>query len=172
MSIISKLKSKRWRYFLSQSRVTVESGGELKVGRNVSITKSVIYVAKGSKVTIGEGTKLRNCTIYTKGEGNKIDIGANNSVEGVTFDSYMGSFSIGDYNIISRAADGYPPLFRVHGGGLTIGSYNKICCTLWVRFGGELSIGNRNAINQRTEIRADHRVCIGSYNQISYDCVV
>ena len=45
-------------------------------------------------------------------------------------------------------------------------------CSIWIRFKGKVAIGSRNAINEGTEIRCDHEVKIGDYNQISYNCTI
>ncbi len=155
---------------LSGSRVTVEEGAELVVGRGVSIKDSTIYVTRGSRLVIGEETQLIGCGVYLRGES-VVEIGKSNRIQSFEIAVYDGRATIGDYNILDRSADGYPPRFEVRG-SLSVGSYNKICCVVWIRFGGEVTIGDHNAINQRTEIRADKCVTIGSYNQISYDCVV
>ncbi|MFI3288624.1 MAG: DapH/DapD/GlmU-related protein [Rikenellaceae bacterium] len=170
MSILSKIRSKRWKYLLSGSKVTLEEGAELIIGRGVSIKDSVIYVSRGCRCVIGEGTQIKESTIYLQGDS-VAEIGKCNTIAKFEIAVYDGRCTIGDYNILSKSTDGYPPRFEVRG-SLRVGSYNRISCVIWIRFKGAVTVGDRNAINQRTEIRADECVSIGSYNQISYDCAI
>ncbi len=170
MSILSKIRSKRWSYLFLGSKVNVEEGAKLIIGSGVSIKDSIIYVSRGGRCVIGEGTKIEKSTIYLQGDS-VAEIGKCNTIIDFEIAVHDGRCTIGDYNVLSKSADGYPPRFEVRG-ALTLGSYNKICCVIWIRFKGAVIVGDRNAINQRTEIRADESVSIGSYNQISYDCAI
>jgi acetyltransferase-like isoleucine patch superfamily enzyme len=57
-------------------------------------------------------------------------------------------------------------------GGLSIGGFCKVNCSIIIRFKGVCEIGEYNALNQGTEIRCDERITIGSFNMFSYECQI
>lgn len=162
---------KRFIYLLWGSKVTIEKGALFRVGKNVIIKNSNIYVKKGDSLIIGDNTQISNVTIsMIVGKKSQISIGKNCTIEEYDISVSNGSIRIEDYNILSKGSKSERPHFQVEG-ELTIGKYNSLRCSVWIRFYGRLNIGFRNAINDGTEIRCDESVTIGNYNQISYNCV-
>ena len=165
------LFEKRWWFLLTGSNVTIEMGGILKIGKNVTIRNSHIYVKKGDCLTIGDNTKLSKVSInMIFWDSNEVQIGNNCSINDYNISATKGRIYIGDYNIFEKGNTEVKPCFEVHG-TLRIGDYNRLRCSVWNRFNGQVQIGNRNAFNEGTEIRCDEQISIGDYNQISYDCV-
>ncbi|GAB1858532.1 hypothetical protein MHTCC0001_33710 [Flavobacteriaceae bacterium MHTCC 0001] len=159
-------------YLMSSSRVTVESGGVFRKGKNVTIKNSNIYVKKGDTLIIGDDTSIIDSNLnMIVGKESKIEIGRHCIINQFNLGLSNGNIKIGDNNFIEKGGQSDLPFFEVEG-DLSIGDYNRIRCNIWIRFNGSVSIGSRNAINERTEIRCDDKVEIGDYNQISYDCVI
>lgn len=164
--------SKRLWYLFSGSRVTVEKGGILKIGENVSIKKTNIYVKSGSSLTIGNNTKLFGSSIsMIVGGKSSTYIGENCSLSEFNLSVVDGNIHIGNNNFIEKGDKAEKPSFEIQG-ALRIEDYNRLKCSIWSRFNSKVQIGSRNAINEGTEIRSDEKITIGDYNQISYDCVV
>lgn len=130
------------------------------------------YLNKTTELTIDSECYLRNVKIFAFSGANKIYIGKNTKISDCIIIANNGNITIGKNNIIQKPEDSFQTKFQVDNGSLRIGDYNRISCVIWIRFGGLVEIGSRNAINQRTEIRADEKITIGDYNQISYDCVI
>lgn len=169
--LINVIYEKRLLYLLKGSKVTIEKGGVFKLGKNVKIHKSTIYVKKGDSLIIGDHTTLSRASIsMIIGGKSEVNIGKNCLIEEFDLSVTKGFIDIDDNNILSKGGILDRPHFEVEG-GLKIGSFNSIRCCAWIRFGGTVKIGSRNAINEGTEIRCDEHVTIGDYNQISYDCV-
>ncbi|WP_111307971.1 hypothetical protein [Confluentibacter sediminis] len=162
---------KRFRFVLWGSKVTVEEGGVFEIGKNVTIKNSQIYVKKGARLIIGDNTSLSKVSIsMIVGEKCELYIGKDCKIEAFDLSLTAGRIQIGDYNMLQKGDSAVKPHFEVEG-TLTIGHYNRLRCSIWLRFNGQVAIGSRNAINEGTEIRCDEKVTIGDYNQISYDCI-
>ncbi len=175
MSLITKISTfffeKRFKYLWNGSKVRVERGGVFRVGRNVKMHYCNIYVKKGDCLIIGDNTTLSNTSIsMIVGAQSKVHIGEQCHISDFDLSVTKGRIQIGDYNILEKGDTLIKPHFEVDG-LLTIGDYNRLRCSVWLRFGGEVTIGKRNAINEGTEIRSDEYIKIGDYNQISYHCV-
>ncbi|WP_372752973.1 hypothetical protein [Mariniflexile sp.] len=165
------LVEKRFWYLLWGSKVTVEKGAVLKLGKKVRIRHSHIYVKKGDTLSIGDHTQVSNASIsMIVGEKSELHIGNHCVIDDFELSLTKGQIRIGDYNIFQKGSKAEKPRFEVDG-ALTIGGFNRLRCSIWIRFNGVVAIGNRNAINEGTEIRCDEHISIGDYNQISYDCV-
>lgn len=165
-------REKRFRYMFYGSKVTIEKGGIFEIGKNVAIKNSQIYVKKGARLMIGDNTTLSKVSIsMIVGENCEIYIGKGCKIEAFNLSLTKGRIQIGDYNLMQKGDATVKPHFEV-GGTLTIGDYNRLRCSIWLRFNGQVAIGSRNAINEGTEIRSDEKVTIGDYNQISYDCIL
>ncbi|KJD34625.1 hypothetical protein PK35_02270 [Tamlana nanhaiensis] len=163
---------KRWRYLLTGSNVTVEKGAVFKVGKKTKIKNCNIYVKKGDRLILGNNINLRNVglTLMVPWGFNDVKIGDNCSISDYDINVTKGCIDIGSYNILDKADEAKKPTLEIFG-EFSLGHYNRLRCTVKTRFMGKVKIGDRNAINERTEIRSDEAINIGSYNQISYDCV-
>lgn len=135
-------------YLLSKSVVQVEKNASFIVKKNVKIKNSKIIIKKNSKIIIEEGVVLKNILLVLDGE-----------------------VYIGKETTIHNGAVAKPVKLDITG-TFRCGERNRLTCNIWIRFGGELSIGSYTNINEETEIRVDEKVEIGSYNQISYKCVI
>jgi acetyltransferase-like isoleucine patch superfamily enzyme len=170
--IIKVFTDKRTFYLLCGSRVTVEKGGVFKIGKNVTIKNSNIYVKKGDNLSIGDNTHISNVSIsMITGQKSELRVGKNCIIKGFDFSMTNGQIDIGDGNILEKGDKAEKPSFKVTG-KLNIVDYNRLRCSIWIRFNGNVEIGSRNAINEGTEIRSDEAIVIGDYNQISYDCMI
>lgn len=145
--MIAKLKVLKWKFLLQKSWVF--GPGKLILGKDVSIKNCKIYVSKGSVLEIGKSCNFKNVHFQVNG---KIKIG-----EGNIFDN-------GDAHNRLKIV--------VQDGSVHIGVRNRMQADIRVRFGARLEIGDYNNVNEGSEIRADESVSIGSFNQISYRCVI
>lgn len=170
--LISFFYNKRLKYLFWGSRVTVEKGGVFKIGKNVFIKKTTIYVKSGSSLIIGNNTKLLDSSIsMIVGGESRTCIGENCNISEFNLSVVDGHINIGNYNVFEKGNKAVRPSFEIQG-NLVIGDFNRLRCSVWSRFNAKVRIGSRNAINEGTEIRSDEKITIGDYNQISYDCVV
>lgn len=168
---IQKIVNIKLGYIWQNSKVTVEKGGVFKKGKNVKIKNSKIYVKQGDTLILGDNTTIKDSNIYLiVGEKNHLEIGENCKILNYNFALSGAHVNIGDYNVFEKNQETIIPSFQING-ELIIGHYNRLRCSIWSRFNAKVKIGDRNAINERTEIRSDEAITIGSYNQISYDCV-
>ncbi|GAA4973286.1 hypothetical protein [Algibacter aquimarinus] len=175
MNLIQAIKKiifeKQFVYLFSGSKVTIERGALFRVGKNVTIKNTEIYVKKGDVLVIGDNSHISSAKIsMIVGENNELYIGKSCIIEEFDLSLTNGAISIEDYNILSKGDKSERPHFQVEG-DLKIKGYNSLRCNIWIRFNGKLKIGLHNAINEGTEIRCDESVFIGDYNQISYDCI-
>lgn len=169
--LLKGIFEKRLIYLLRGSRITIEKGGYFKVGKNVIIRNSKIYVKKGDSLIIGNNTYISEANIsMIKGEQSEIHIGINCEIKEFDLSITKGVIRIGDWTKLLKGDESLRPNFEIQG-KLTIGNYNSLRCSIWIRFNGCVDIGSRNAINEGTEIRSDENVKIGDYNQISYNCI-
>ncbi|MFT7404831.1 acyltransferase [Zhongshania sp.] len=171
MNILSKIKSYKLQFLTSNSRVIVEPGGKLEIGKGVTIKRSVVYVCKGTTLRIGDNSQIVDSTIYLRNMGATLDVGMNCYVTGYEIAVWSGICTVGNYTILKQPSGLRKPALDISG-SLSIGTHNRVSCDVWVRFGGRAVIGSRNAINQGTELRCDELLQIGDYNQISYECII
>lgn len=129
-----------------------------------------IKIVKKAEVRIGNNVKIKNC---------KIEVVAGKLIieDNVTIKDYNISVGknctlvIGD-NCIFEKKDNWrnPYIILWDNSILNIGHHNRLRCDFMCRFGGHCNIGKYNCINERTELRCDECIYIGSYNMISYNC--
>jgi acetyltransferase-like isoleucine patch superfamily enzyme len=149
MNLLSLIREIKWKYLFRGSYCRVCRGGTFIVGKNVSISKSRIYVYPGSIFVIDDNTKIDKCII---------------SVD-------KGECTVGHHSIIGSPK--VKNVINIENGILSIGSYSYINThRLWIRFGGKCVIGNYNNINSGSVIRCDSLITVGDYNQISYNVYI
>lgn len=171
--MLEKIKTMEWSFLLKgRNYITVLNKQTFHISSSSKLQSCKFYLNKSTKLIIEDGCQLTNVKIFAFSGVNKIQIGKNVQITNSTIIANNGEIIIGEKNIIHKSEDSFQTKLQVDNGRLKIGTYNRISCVIWVRFGGLVEIGSRNAINQRTEIRADEKVTIGDYNQISYDCVI
>jgi acetyltransferase-like isoleucine patch superfamily enzyme len=124
--------------------------GHFVEGNNCSVTSTKIFVGKNGKLILGNNVKLNNL-ILTVNNGECI---------------------IQDYTIISGNNVGSPLNITLENGSLSIKHHCIIYADICIRFGGKCFINEYTGIMDRTEIRCDESVSIGSYNMISYECMI
>lgn len=144
--IINDMLDLKFKYLIYGS--IVKSKGKLVIGNNVKIKKTKIIVPKGSTVKIGDNSTFFNVNLTIRGN---VDIGESNIFESGTRNSRVEIIGVGD---------------------LIIGSYNRLRSKVWIRYNGMLQMDDHNNINEGSEIRCDENIVIGSYNQISYNCMI
>lgn len=167
--MISKLLKYKIKYLLNGSKVIVEPGAKFEIESNVKILNTTLYIGSGGYLKISANAKILDSSIYIKGSDSNMEIGSNCLINNIDLAVWSGQFSLGNYSILENGGIGKKNRISIDG-TCSIGEYNRIRSSIWVRFESELSIGNRNAINEFTEIRCDEKVEIGDYNQISYNC--
>lgn len=120
----------------------------------------------------GQDVKLRNVTIQLSGKSKLI---IKDNVEISDYDIYIenSEVSIGENCILNKGYSAMRPRIIVSNKSkLEISDNNLLRCTFWLRFGGVCKLGKYNGICEETEIRCDESVEIGSYNMISYQCMI
>ena len=171
--MLKKISNIKWSFFLKGKNNIKSFNPDFPKIASFSTLKSChFYLNETTELIIDSGCSLKNVKIFAFSGVNRIYIGKNTKISDSIIITNDGNISIGKNNIIQKPEDSFQTKFQVDNGSLRIGDYNRISCVIWIRFGGLVEIGSRNAINQRTEIRADEKITIGDYNQISYDCVI
>ncbi|MFB9110946.1 hypothetical protein [Flavobacterium gyeonganense] len=148
MNKILKFFEIKFRFLFTKSIVRGHKKSKIYIGKNVTIENSKIVIFENSTLHIDDNTVIKNVNMKIKG---KVDIGKYNIID----NGYLSS-----------------KIFITINGSFSMGDFNRIRCAIWSRFDSILSIGCHNNINEETEIRADERVVIGDYNQISYKCLI
>ncbi|MFC6860074.1 acyltransferase [Zunongwangia atlantica] len=178
MDVISKIISKvkilfeiKYKYLLSGSYVRVEKGSKLEIEKNVTLKNVKIYLQDNSEIRIKKNSSILNSKIHIYNSG-KLFINSDvkiNMVNGfISGEVYVGK----DTFITNGNSLGVFHL-NVSSGKVEIEDHVMIrCYRILVRFGGYLKIGAYTNINEGSEIRADEKVVIGKYNQISFNCMI
>lgn len=129
-----------------------------------------VRIFSGSKIKIGNNVKIKNCHINVN--HGELIIGDNSVLS--DFNISIGNncrLHIGEFNIWEQGDNWRKPnVILWDGSKCKISHHNRIRCDIMCRFGGSCSIDEYNCINERTEIRCDEQVSIGSFNMISYNC--
>lgn len=149
----------------------------LKISSNVdfrgelpTVSGSRIQFGSNARVKVGQGVKIRNSNIEVIGGELVIE-------DGVSISDYSISVSKGcrlyfGANCVLEKGDNWrnPSIILWDKCNVTVANNNRLRCDVMCRFGGRLVVGEYNCINERTEIRCDEQVQIGSFNMISYNC--
>lgn len=152
MKIINKIYKKisetSWKYYFSNSKIRVQEGGILKIGKNVMIKNSNIFIDASSKIEVEDNVQITDVSIF------------------VTNNSF---FKIGNHSILNKERNPYKSEFIINNGFFIIGNHCRLNpWRIWVRFKGKLIIGNYTNVNTGSEIRCDDNIEIGSFVRISY----
>lgn len=182
-----KLQRIYWKLF---KNVFVSSTSEFDV-KEARIQSCRINVSKASRLVIGRGSQLVNCTIDLM-DGSTLKIGENVVLRNMCVTMCQSQFVCGDACRLSNAqiellknsklslgeacvveqGDWWRgPIWRISDGSqVNVADHNRIRCNIEARFEGKCKIGQYNCLNEDTEIRTDESVVIGDYNMISYHC--
>ena len=137
------------KLFLSKEQSNHIEGVIIKEN-NVRIENSIIKVGKNAKVILAENVSIIGYTIVV--EQGELTIGANTQlIKGNNFNT---------------------PSIVIYSGKLNIANHCIIKSDFVIRFGGICSIGEYTGIMESTEIRVDESISIGSFNLISYECMI
>lgn len=125
------------------------SNAKVKIGHGVEISNSQIDVI-GGELVIEDGVRISDYSISVT-SGSRLYIGA---------------------NCVLEMGDNWrqPSIILWGKSTAQVANNNRLRCDVMCRFGGHMSIAEYNCINERTEIRCDEQVQIGSFNMISYNC--
>ena len=135
------------KYLFSRTFFRIFPGADVKIGSNVTISRSRLVISAGASLTIASNVVIQDTEIYVE----------------------KGSFSIDESSILQGESIFKRAKVIINDGLVSFGNHSKVSCDrIWVRFGGSLSIGEYTNINRGSEIRCDESITIGSYNQISY----
>lgn len=158
--ILRLLIELRYKYLFQFSIVIVERGSKLEVGENTKIIKSKIVVKNRHNLQIGNSCIIKKCTLsfYSDNGWRESSIGSNGNFNGVYLQAY-GSFKCGDWNIFEQKSN--TPMLTVFNGSLDIGHHNRFMNRFWIRYNANVRIGNYNNINERSWLRADEQITIG-----------
>ena len=145
--IIRKIKETHWKYKRYGSNVRIQ--GQMFVSSNVIIRNSMIYVDKTSSLVLHEGVRLEGIGLWVT-NGGCVDIGM--------------------YSFFERGNNATRPEYIINSGTLKVADHTKMACQrLWIRYGGNIEVGQYTNVNPGSEIRADKKVVIGNYCQLSYN---
>lgn len=144
------------------------SNSKIKVGKDAKLINCNIKIINGELI-IGDNVVLRDVEIVNNG-----NIIINEFVHINNYYLFLyndAKLSVGQHCILEKGDNWRNPKILISSkSNLIINKYNRIRCDFELRFGGGCEIGEYNCINERTEIRSDEFVSIGSYNMISYGC--
>lgn len=134
---------------IKDSQVKFGTGAKVSIGQHVSIRNSKIEVT-GGELIVEDGVNISDYEI-TVTRGCRLHIGA---------DCYL------------ERGDNWrnPFIILWDASSLKVANNNRLRCDVMCRFGGQCEIGEYNCLNERTEIRCDESVKIGTFNMISYNC--
>jgi hypothetical protein len=119
------------------------------LNNHITIKKSTIYVDYNSTIILHEGVRLEGIGLWVT-NGGRVEIGA--------------------HSFLERSSNATKPEYIVNSGVLRVADHTKLACQrLWIRFGGSIEVGQYTNVNPGSEIRADEKVIIGSYCQLSYN---
>lgn len=121
----------------------------IKIDPTATIKNSHIVITNGNLI-VEEGVKIQNVNIRIED----------------------GSMKIGKNSILEQGDNYRRPTISIEVGSLTITNNVSFRADVLIRFGGELYIGEYTAINERTVLRCDENINIGSFCMISYDCLI
>lgn len=158
------------KIFYRKFHNVIISKGTVLNGSLNNIHKSNIRFTGNAHITLGKNVIIRNCTINVL-DGDLI-IGDDSIIS--NYNIYIGSncrLYLG-HNCLLEHGDNWrdPYISLSDGSSCIIEHHNRIRCDIWCRFGGSCYINEYNCINERTEIRCDENVSVGSFNMISYNC--
>lgn len=155
MSLLLKISNRIYwfykikrRFLFRKNTINIAKEGKCKIGKNVQIYNSNIYIASDSELIIADNCKLNNVNLVLKGT---CVFGKNNSIESENSNSKL-RFTIN--------------------GVFTLGMNNQLQTSIWQRFNSSLKIGDYNVINFSSQIRCDEKISIGDFNQISYNVMI
>ncbi len=152
---------------IDNSKIELSGESSLNIAVGCVIDNCNIQLKDTSFVVRGN-CELRNLNIFVSGSIIVIE----NSVSIKNYDVMLtdATLTIEADNVFSQGRSALRPFISIDRGNLTLGHHNVIKCDFWIRFYGKCSVGAYNCINERTEVRCDEQVTIGSYNMISYEC--
>ena len=133
---------------IKHCQITLENGGLLIIKENVCISNAFIHISN-STVVVDDKCSITNHNLQA---------------------THKSHVSIGKNCFVEQGNSWYKPEWIFDNASANIADNNLFRCDIWARFSGKIQIGSYNCINERTQIRADELVKIGSYNMISYDC--
>lgn len=133
---------------IKHCQIKLENGGSLIIKENVCISNALIRISN-STVIIDDKCSITSLNLQA------------------THKSYV---SIGKNCFVEQGNSWYKPEWIFENASADFSNNNIFRCDMWARFCGKIQIGSYNCINERTQIRADELVRVGSYNMISYDC--
>lgn len=134
---------------VKSSLIKFGSNARIRCGKNVTISNSNIQII-GGELEIADGVSINNYSISVT-KGCRLYIGK---------------------DCILEKGDNWrkPYIILWDNSSANLANNNRVRCDIHCRFGGNFELGEYNCINERTEIRCDEAISIGSYNMISYNC--
>lgn len=148
---IKSLFSKENLFLCNKIRINIDKLAIFQKGDNVRLHNVTIYLKGKSRLYLMDGVSMSDYNIYL--EDSILIIGRN-----CIFDK--------------GHSTNQPNILISNQSYLEISNNNLIRCSFWIRFGGRCKIGEYNGICEDTEIRCDESILIGSYNMISYQCMI
>lgn len=177
-------------YWYLLKRVFVSSTSVFSA-KSEQISDCHIRVASASRLVMGTGSKLHNCSI-TLLDNASLEIGVDVVLTNMQITIHQAQCAVGDKSqlsnvqiqlsknaclsigsacVVEQGDNWRGPIWRIdEGSTVQIADHNRLRCNIETRFGGNCTIGRYNCINEESEIRADENVVIGDYNMISYHC--
>ncbi len=169
--VINFLVELKFKYLLRLSIVRVKRGGSIQIVKNCKIIKSTILVDTHSNLIFDNNVIIRATKIQLHQES-KLELKAKSKIEQCNI-MLHGDMFIDEYTILKKGANLHPLTIKINEGSLKVGKFNMLRCQRFlIRFGGQMTMGTYNNINEGSEIRVDERVEIGSFNQISFNCMI
>lgn len=134
----------------SSADISLHKTARYNLSEGASVTDSRIILEAGTELVIGKGAQIKNYKIHVK----------------------KGRLVIGDYSILTGVQNSLTNSIYIENGTLNIGDHCIIQSEFCIRYGGECKVGSYSGIMYGSEIRCDELLYIGSFNMISYDCMI
>lgn len=145
MGLIDRIFGKKTN---SANVIRVNASASFVKPNSTIIENSTIILENNSQLILDENVIIKNYAIHVK-QG-VVKIGKETRLTGIN-------------NQVS---------LYIENGTLTISDHSIIQAEFCIRYGGQCSIGSYTGIMSGTEIRCDEKLSIGSFNMISYECMI
>jgi acetyltransferase-like isoleucine patch superfamily enzyme len=129
------------------------------------------FISPNAKFQKSSTSVIENSTIRLENDSQLI-VGENILIKDYNIHVIKGKCIINSETKLIGAINIKHSNLYIEDGIVNIGDHCIIKADFSVRFGGKCSIGSFTGIMDNTEIRCDEEINIGSYNMISYECMI
>ena len=140
-------------------------------GRKGEKMQGQFFIASNAKIQKSSGSIIENSIIRLENDAQLI-LGENVLIKNYNIHVIKGKCTIDSDTQLVGASDVVRTSLYIEDGSINIADHCIIKSEFCVRYGGQCSIGSYTGIMENTEIRCDEALHIGSFNMISYECMI